>query len=312
MPYFVDFHTHSSHSSDGAVPPTEMVASALASNPGITQMALSDHNTYTGSRSFLNACRKHGIEGFVSAEISGSHPDMPDTEFHFLTTFGTEWNDAVGQRVNLFVPHFNRLARVDTENMFLFLEAAAQLDVRISWREVVKQASHVYRSLPPGQDADMIPAPGWHHLRRIIRDGKWGETTTGGRTDLEVRAWKQTGVRPLSTPLITDAYATYRQARPAVVLAHPMLYNRSPDELRPYVREWQREIGLIGLECHYKSVLYAEWRAFADELGLLVSAGSDRHSAYVADNPAASVPVVTEDQADVPALLDVLRAAGQA
>ena len=96
-----------------------------------------------------------------------------------------------------------------------------------------------------------------------------------------------------------------------MVLAHPMLYNRSPDELRPYVREWQREIGLVGLECHYKNVLHAEWKALADELGLLVSAGSDRHTAYVAGNPATSVPVVAEDQADVPALLDVLRAAGK-
>lgn len=312
MPYFVDFHTHSSHSSDGAIPPAELVASALANNPGITQMALSDHNTYTGSRSFLDACRRHGIEGFVSAEISGSHPDMPDTEFHFLTTFGTDWNDSVAQRISLFIPHFNRLARVDTENMFTFLDVAAQFGVRISWREVVKQASHLYRNLPAGHDPDMIPAPGWHHLRRIIRNGNWGETTTTGRTDLEVRAWQQAGVRPLPAPSITEAYPIYRQARPAVVLAHPMLYNRSPAELRPYVREWQREIGLIGLECHYKSVLYAEWKALADDLGLLVSAGSDRHAAYVAGDPVTSVPVVGEDQANIPALLDTLRAARQA
>jgi predicted metal-dependent phosphoesterase TrpH len=311
MPYVVDFHTHSSHSSDGAVPPAEMVASAVANNPGITHMALSDHNTYTGCRSFLDACHRHGIEGFVSAEISGAHPDMPETEFHFLTTFGTEWNESVAKRADLFVSHFNRLLRADTENMFLFLEAAAQLGIRISWRQIARQASQVFRSLPAGQDPDMIPAPGFHHLRKIIREGNMDETTTARKTDLEVRVWKHAGVRPAPTPFITDAYAIYRQAKPAVVLAHPMLHNRSPEDLRPYLREWQREIGLVGLECHYKNVLHTEWAALGDELGLLVSAGSDRHTAYVAGDPATSVPVVGENQADLSSLLDVLRTAGK-
>ena len=170
MPYFIDFHTHSSHSSDGAIPPAEVVASALTNNPGITQMALSDHNTYTGCRTFLDACRKHGIEGFVSAEISGAHPDMPETEFHFLTTFGTEWNESVAARVDLFVPHFNRLFRADTENMFLFLEAAAQLGVRISWRQIVRQASQIFRQPaaragPRHDPAARLPSPSKGHPR---------------------------------------------------------------------------------------------------------------------------------------------------
>ncbi len=311
MTHYIDLHTHSSHSPDGAIPPADLVASAKANNPAIRWMALSDHNTYTGCESFLQACHDAGIEGFVSAEISGAHPDMPANEFHFLTIFGTEWTPAIAERASLFIPHFNRLAHVDTENMFLLLDAAGRMGIRIAWRDVVRQASAAYRDLPAGQDPAMIPSPGFHHLRKVIRDGDFGETTTGGRTDLESRAWKQAAVQPKPTPPITEAYPIYKQARPAVILAHPMLYGASPDELRPYIREWQHEIGLTALECHYKNVLYPQWKALADDLGLLVSAGSDRHAAYIAGDAAASVPAVQPDQADVPALLDVLRAAGQ-
>jgi hypothetical protein len=310
MPFVVDFHTHSAYSSDGAIAPADLVGSAKTNNPAITHMALSDHNTYGGCRDFLAACRDHGIEGFVFAEISGTHPGLPGTEFHFLTCLGGTWSDSVAKRARLFIPHFNRLSRVDTKNMFLLLEAAGQLGIHIGWRQVVRQSTEVYRRLPAGQNPDMIPPPGFHHLRRIIRDGGFGEQTVSRQTDLEARVWRQAGVQPLPTPSITDAYPIFRQARPAVILAHPMLYGRTPAELRPYIQEWQREMGLVGLECHYGNVLDGPWKALADELGLLVSAGSDRHAAYVAGDPKASVPVVREDQADIPALLAALRAAG--
>ena len=310
MPFVVDFHTHSAHSSDGAMTPADLVGSAKANNPAITHMALSDHNTYSGCRDFLAACQHHRIEGFVFAEISGTHPDMPDTEFHFLTCLGAEWTDAVARRARLFTPHFNRLLHVDTENMFRFLEAAGKLGIHIGWRQVVRQSSEIYRHLPAGQNPDMIPSPGFHHLRRVIREGDFGERTVSRQTDLEARVWKQSGVQPLPTPSITDAYPIYREVRPAVILAHPMLYRRSPAELKPYIQEWQREMGLVGLECHYGGELDGPWKALADQLGLLVSAGSDRHAAYVASEPKASVPVVDETQADIPALLEALRAAG--
>lgn len=266
MPYVVDFHTHSTYSSDGSIPPADLVCSAKANNPAISHMALSDHNTYSGCSDFLTACGHHGIEGFVAAEISGTHPDLPGAEFHFLTCLGRAWTDAVAQRARLFTPHCNRLSRVDTENMFMFLEAAGQLDIHIGWRQVVRQSTEVYRHLPAGQNPDMIPPPGWHHLRRIIRDGSFGEKTKSGKTDLETRVWKQAGLCALPTPLITDAYPIYRRAKAAVVLAHPMKYPYTPAELEPYIREWQRELGLVGLECHYGNSLDTAWKALADKL----------------------------------------------
>ena len=306
----VDFHTHSHHSVDAAILPADLVASAKANNPGITHMALSDHNTYSGCRDFLAACGRHGIEGFVSAEISTAHPDFPGVELHFLTSFGTEWTDGVARRTGLFLPHFNALARTYTENIFRFLEAAGKLGIPLSYRQVVQRSVAFYHGLPEPKDPGMISSPDFYHVRKILREGNYGEKTTSGRTDFEMRAWKETGIKPMPTPSITQLYPIYKQARPAVTLSHPMLYNKSPEEMRPYLREWEREMGLVALEAHYKNVLYPEWKSVADELGLLVSAGSDRHNAYVAGDPTGSVPVIAEGQADIPALLDVLQAAG--
>lgn len=310
MAYFVDFHTHSYHSVDATNLPADLVASARDNNPAITHMALSDHNTYSGCPAFLAACRQHGIEGFVSAEISTSHPDFPGMEIHFLTGFGTQWTDAARRRISLFAPHFNAVDRVHAENVFRFIEAAQTLGIRLDYRQVVQRSVAFYHNLPEPRDPTMISPPDFYHVRKILREGDYGEKTTSGRTDIEQRVWKQSGIKPAPTPSIAQLSPIYRQARPAVTLSHPMLYSKTPAEIRPYLREWQREMGLIAIEAHYKNVFYADWKALADELGLLVSPGSDRHHAYVAGDPAASVPVVGEDQADVPALLDMLRAAG--
>ena len=156
----------------------------------------------------------------------------------------------------------------------------------------------------------MIPSPGFHHLRRVIREGDFGERTVSRQTDLEARVWKQSGVQPLPTPSITDAYPIYREVRPARDPRTPDALQAEPcrtQALHPGVASG--EMGLVGLECHYGGEMDGPWKALADQLGLLVSAGSDRHAAYVAGETKASVPVVDETQADMPGLLEVLRAA---
>lgn len=311
MPHVIDFHTHSRHSVDSAILVQDLVDSAKRNNPAITHMALTDHNTYSGCVTFLEACMLQGIEGFVSSEISGSHPDFPGVEIHFLTTFGTEWTESVARRVDLFWPHFNAISRAYAENLFRFLDGANRLGIRIGYRQVVQKAVEFYHDLPEPRDPGMISPPDFHHLRQLLREGDYGEKSVSGRTDLEQRVWQETKISPVPTPTILEAYAIYKQARPAVALSHPMLYGKTPSEMRPYLREWQHEMGLIAIECHYKNTLHAEWKAVADELGLLVTAGSDRHGAYVTDEPRASVPVVGDEQGDIAALLDLMRAAGQ-
>ena len=309
MPTVLDFHTHSYHSTDGGITPQDLVAGAKANNPAIAAMALSDHNTYSGCQDFLAACKAHGVEGFVSAEVSGAHPDRPDIEFHFLTMFGNAWTEDVSRRTAMFTPHFNALYKTDTENILLFLEAAGRLGHNIPLRSVVQKSVAFYHGLPDDRkNPAMIGPATFHRVREVLDDLKLiDHERRGGKSEFEKDVWRKAGVKPAPTPNITDAYPIYGQARPAVILAHPMHYGLSVEQLRPFIEEWIREIGLIGLEAHYAGVLHAQWKALADELGLLVSAGSDRHNGYIAGDPTAGVPVVEDGQADMNALLEALR-----
>jgi len=309
MPYTVDLHTHSYYS-DGRASPRQLVASAKANNPAISHMALSDHNTFAGCREFCQACRDEGIEGFVCAEVSGSHPDLPHVEFHFLTYFGNAWTAGVARRTEMFTPYFNRLVQLDNQNIFAFLEAAAGLGTNISYRQVVRKAAEPYLSLPEPKNPALLRPANFGDLRKVIRD--LGLEAQAAQDDLrfEHRIWREAKAAPAPTPAIAEAYAIYRQARPAVVLAHPMKTPLRPDELKPCIQEWQREIGLVGLEAHYGGVFHPAWKALAEELGLLVSVGSDLHSRYGGARPGSRVPVAADHEADIPALLDALRSAG--
>jgi hypothetical protein len=308
MPYVMDFHTHSIHS-DGALPPADLVASAQDNDLRITHMALTDHNTFAGCRVFLDACRVRGIEGFVSAEISGSHPEYPHVEFHFLTTFGNQWTNRVAARIELFTAYLNRLSQVETQNIFLFLHAAAAMGILIPYRRVVEKAVEDFLPTPLRRGGAPMRTPSFDHLRQVMRQRGLTSRRTGDLAGLIREVWARDGARPLPTPPITEAYAAFQDARPAAVLAHPMTYGLSLGQLRPLIEQWRQRIRLVGLEAHYRGELYPQWAALARELGLLVAVGSDMHKAY--DRPAdRCVPVVEDGEANVPALLTVLRAAG--
>ena len=311
MSYDLDLHVHSYYS-DGKCSPGEMVASAKRADPQIAQMALSDHNTFAGCREFLAVCEAHQIEGFASAEVSGSHPDLPHIEFHFLVNFGTELTDDVTGRTEMFIPWFNRLTEVDHRNIFMFLAAAARQGTTIPYHQVVRKAAEFYIEDPANRDPGLIKPPTFNHLRRVIRETALNSQSSLGSVGFEQEVWGRAGIEPLPTPPITEAYPIFRRASPAVTLAHPMKHPLTPEEFRPLIEEWQREMGLIAIEAHYGGVFDPGYKALADELGLLVSVGSDIHWSYDSARPHGSVPAVERAQADIPSLLDALRGAGGA
>jgi len=309
MSYALDLHVHSYYS-DGKCSPREMVASGKRANPRIAQMALSDHNTFAGVGEFLAACDEHEIEGFISAEISGSHPRFPHIEFHFLVNLGTELTDEVARRMDLFTPWFNRLTETDHRNIFRFLAAAADQGTTIPYHEVVRKAGEFYVEDPANRPAKLIKPPTFNDLRRVIRERGLNSQSPPGALGFEQEVWAKAGIEPDPTPPITEAYAIFGAAGAAVTLAHPMKHPPTPEEFRPLIEEWRREIGLIAIEAHYGGVFDPRYKALADELALLTSAGGDVHFPYDATRPNDGVPVIEHDQADIPKLLDALRAAG--
>ncbi len=287
--------------------PANMVAAVKSNNSDTKYLALSDHNTYSGCREFLDACYENDIEGFVCSEISGSHEKYPHIEFHFLTFLGREWNKDVMQRAGLFIPYFNKLIQIDTQNIFLFLEGLSRLDITLPFKELVKKTYQDFSELSVPDNYELIKPVSFGTVRKVLKEIDLNGSDLS-LSDFEKSVWGKTGIKPLPTPFITEAYSIFKASRPAVILAHPCIYKWTVDEARPLIIEWMKEINLVGLEAHYAGKLYYEWKELADELGLAVSAGSDNHSAVYKGNCARSdlstnVPVVEDDEIDIPALI---------
>jgi len=75
------------------------------------------------------------------------------------------------------------------------------------------------------------------------------------------------------------------------------MYGLDPAALKPLLIEWMNAINLFALELHYEGRIVSEYRPLADELGLLVSAGSDTHSMWKAprrESPPGALPVLDD------------------
>ena len=310
MAYVLDLHTHSHHS-DGRLMPKDLVASAQHNNMAVTHMALTDHGTFGGCSEFIDACHVRGIEGFAAAEIYGSHREHPDIEFHFLTFLGNRWDDCIAARAERFIPYLNRQSLIETQNIFLFLEAATKLDVRIPYSEVVRKAVEFYHDIEQPKSTVLIGPVSFAHLRMVLRDRKLEVMTPSGPSDFQRKVWTASGVGPLPPLQIDEAYPIYEQTRPATVLAHPMTYGLTVEQIRPLCEEWKRTLGLVAIEAHYRGVLCPQWKQLADDLDLHISVGTDMHNSYTGAEPRFTVPVLAESEANIPALLTALRAAGE-
>jgi len=308
MTYCLDLHSHS-YFSDGTVSPIELAQSAKANREEISHLALSDHNTFAGCEQFVAACRRAGIEPLVSAEISGSHDDFPDIEFHFLTCLGSDWNSSTAERAGMFEPYFNRLRAVDQQNIITFLDAAARMGNTIPYGAVAAGTLLPADSDGKGTASFLKPAC-FADVRKAIRKLGLNSAAAPGRVSFEQDVWAQAGIEPLPTPSITEAYPVFQHAKPATMLAHPMKYPLKPAELLPYVEEWIEKIGLVAVEAYYAGRFHPEWKKFADETGLLVSVGSDVHTQYDGAHAGTNLPTVKPDQADIPALLARLTQSG--
>ena len=82
-----DLQSHSTHS-EGALPPSEVVARAAAA--GVELLALSDHDSVAGVAEAAAAAQEHGIRLSPAAELSSVHGEHED--LHILGWTG-DYND---------------------------------------------------------------------------------------------------------------------------------------------------------------------------------------------------------------------------
>ena len=252
----IDLHVHSS-CSDGTLTPTELVQRAL--DTGLLAFALTDHDTVSGLSEAFQAAKGTGLEVVAGIELSAEYHGK---DIH-IVGLDLDWQDPFFlQEINAFRNSRN----IRNEEMIDKL-AASGIDIShekmlASFGDAVWTRAHFARFLlENGYVSDMQEA-----FRRYI----------GDTAPCYVPRRKVTPQQAIHLIL---------RARGIPILAHPMQYRFSAEELEAFVREMKAE-GLIGIEAIYSTHRIADEsliRRIARSLGLAISGGSDFHGSNKPD-----------------------------
>lgn len=246
----IDLHVHSS-ASDGTFSPRALLAEAKKA--GLAAMALTDHDTMDGIEEAAAAAGELGIELVPGVEISTEYRGC---EIHVLGYYVS----AAYPRLKAMLEEFREfratrnermVKRLNEEGFSITMEALAE-----KFPDSVLTRAHVARYL----------------------------CETGQLPDIRTAFAKYLGEncpcyinRPKISPV--DAVTLILEAGGIAVLAHPVLYSLTEEDLRQMILE-MKHAGMCGLEAVYSENTAddeAHMRALAEEYGLLLSGGSDFH-----------------------------------
>jgi hypothetical protein len=251
MKNFIDLHTHST-ASDGSYPPREVVR--LAKEGGLRAISLTDHDTTDGLAEALAAGEELGVEVIPGVEISTRH--VGDT-MHILGYFLDFQSGELAERLAIL-----KQARKD-RNPKIIAKLNA-LGIPITMEQVVRASG-----------GGQVGRP---HIARVLLESGYVRTMQQA-FDIYLKNGGKAYVAKYRFPP-TEALGMIRQAGGVPVLAHPFTLGLgSAGALRDLLRELQA-LGLAGMEIFYADHTpeqEAVYLKLAQELGLLVTGGSDFH-----------------------------------
>lgn len=251
-----DLHCHSVFS-DGTCTPEELLTQAA--EKGLGALALTDHNTSKGLRSFIAAGENSPVTAVPGCEFS---TDYNDTELHIVGLFfpRTTWYD-----IEAYVSHMHERKR---QSNVLLIERLRKNGYDITFEEVAASTS-----------ADMFNRA---NVAAVLKSKGYVKSIKEAfQTILSERAGLYVPAKRL------DALGTIRfiQDCGAVpVLAHPFL-NLDEAGLREFL-PIAKQAGLLAMETHYSTFDEPTTRKaeeLAELFGLLQSGGSDYHGANKPD-----------------------------
>ncbi|MGE0469938.1 MAG: PHP domain-containing protein [Nitrospira sp.] len=246
----LDLHLHTTHS-DGSCTPTEVVG--LAHQAGVTALAITDHDITTGLVEASAAGEALGIEIIPGVEISSI---LGNSELHILGYF-LDWQDT----------HLNERLKTLRDSRHRrnpkIVERLQSLGIDLTYDEV--------RALAGG---DSVGRP---HIARALMDK--GVVTSAKEAFDRFLADGKPAYVPRDLPSPAEAIHWIKAARGLAVLAHPTWVRCTDQSLIELVRQLKAD-GLDGVEVYYSTHAARQTREYlslAQQLGLLVTGGSDFH-----------------------------------
>lgn len=241
-----DLHLHTRFS-DGTFTPEELAAEAA--RHGLHAIALTDHDTVDGCTETREACEARGVEFINGCELTAQAPT--GTELHILGYFV----DVRHERL------LSELARYQAVRQ----DRIRQMVLRLNETGVPLRSEVVF-------ELAGCRSPGRPHIARaLVQEGFCASSDEAFDRYLKMNrpAWV-----PKAKMSTGDAISLIHEAGGVAVMAHPGL-NRCDDLIPGLASE-----GLDGLECYHSKHSPSDtdrYRRLADQLGLLVSGGSDCH-----------------------------------
>jgi len=251
----IDLHTHTT-ASDGSMRPAELVRHAL--NNGLSAVAITDHDTIDGIKEALDEGRRIGVEVIPGVEISLSfEPDM-----HMLGYF---LNGGYGNIAHTL----DELRKRRDERNPKIIKKLNEMGFDITMEEVNELAENGIVGRP--HIANVLIKKGYVANIEEAFDKYLGS----GRPAY----FKKDKLAP------EEGIEKIIKAGGLPVLAHPILLNRSVEELDMLLSRLTAA-GLKGIEAIYVDNSDEDTENFirlADKHGLLVTGGSDFHGKYKPD-----------------------------
>lgn len=250
MSSVVDLHIHSTFS-DGVLKPAEVVD--LAAAQGLTAISITDHDTAAGTDEARERGSEKGIEVITGIEISSW---QGDTSMHIL-----------GYRFSHHDKQFNGRLQLlqdgrETRNIKI-IENLNRLGIGVELGELLHYSEYGQTGRP--------------HIARLLVDK--GVTKT---IDLAFKHYLGRGAAAYAERFrfsAHDAITMIREAGGVAVLAHPSSLDPSLRSIPQLLKDLCK-VGLEGVEVYYPSHSPKAVKALlkmADELGLLITGGSDFH-----------------------------------
>ncbi|MDJ0782967.1 MAG: PHP domain-containing protein [Desulfosarcinaceae bacterium] len=251
----IDLHIHST-ASDGTLSPAAIIQRAAQLN--LSAIAITDHDTLTGTAAALDMERPDGLHLLSGIEISAAPPEgygIPGS-LHILG-YGIDphdrpLNDALAQ---LKAARENRNPRI--------VDALNALGIRITMAEVAAKVGGSMAGRP--------------HIAQVLME-KGVVATMDEAFDRYLGKGKP-AYRDKERIASKDAIALIRNAGGIAVLAHPGLVEVTAAARARLIAELC-EMGLGGVEAYYPQHSAADTAAFEALAGthhLLVSGGTDFH-----------------------------------
>ena len=250
MIVMVDLHTHST-ASDGTLSPTELAEAAHKA--GLSLFALTDHDTVAGVEEAQRAGTALGIRVLPGIEIS---IEWQPGELHLLGLGLDPENTALCSLM-----HYAQEKRIERNRKIIkkFSEAGIFIDEK------------KLNAIAGGR---VIGRP--HFAQYLVQEKKAKSIQDAFLTYLAKGRPFYIEKECLALP---EAIEAIKAARGVPVLAHPMSLYLSWGKLPETIARFKEE-GLVGIEAWHSGARYGEClrlEALAEELGLLVTAGSDFH-----------------------------------